>query len=692
MAPIGMANNAITGVADLHIDVIPQGLRISSHGISGILTLAFIRDGRWMPLPCSIEGHCVTAQVDGTRVSMTLRDCEPGIVAYELSLEAGIPTRVAIGLSMPGRQNYFHLIPACMFGDNNHAMAKPNEFPTLSAEICDDRAASSRWDFRADRAAMPVSMLCFDGGVAAVSICPYSDHQTHPEGFARNGVFSELPDRCGVTVGYGNFPLTFINKRNFGPPTEQLLSVAKVSGCIFLLSGSSRGIVHTVIRRLYRVLRHRPAFTRSPEIAMRGLAEAFATVNWQSAFQNYCNLKCAVPLDTALKPWRPLSEIGWTGGSVLAYPMLVTEKLLPEIKFPKRPTAILNDICAVYNSVSGLFSDVSGPALVNLPNGARIVSEGVNSWWSGFIPATMDRHCAYTNGQAAYYLLKSVHHALQADGAIQRRWVQAACRVLDTAVDLQRPDGAFGYLFSVTERKVVDWDGFAGCWFAAALVLAWKLTGKERYFTAATRGLAFYKPFVHALNCWGTPMDTWRSVDQEGVLAYIQACRYLFEFTGKDEYLEMLAAGAEYEFLWRYGYAVRPEFRPLAGSNWNSCGGSVTSASNPHIHPMGLVIGEPLEILAERIGDSYYKHRADDGLAWALNSLELYPEVMGYGRYGVISERFCPSDGFNEERYADSGTPASTWWSYNGWAAAATLEGVAESVFFDRRMAVDMHG
>ena len=57
--------------------------------------------------------------------------------------------------------------------------------------------------------------------------------------------------------------------------------------------------------------------------------------------------------------------------------------------------------------------------------------------------------------------------------------------------------------------------------------------------------------------------------------------------------------------------------------------------------------------------------------------MELYPEKAGYGRYGVLTERFCPSDGLLIERYPD-GTPASIWFSYNGWAAAAALEGLLD--------------
>ena len=36
-------------------------------------------------------------------------------------------------------------------------------------------------------------------------------------------------------------------------------------------------------------------------------------------------------------------------------------------------------------------------------------------------------------------------------------WVRTALRVLDTAIELQREDGAFGYIFSSREKKVIDY-------------------------------------------------------------------------------------------------------------------------------------------------------------------------------------------------------------------------------------------
>jgi hypothetical protein len=90
---------------------------------------------------------------------------------------------------------------------------------------------------------------------------------------------------------------------------------------------------------------------------------------------------------------------------------------------------------------------------------------------------------------------------------------------------------------------------------------------------------------------------------------------------------------------------------------------------------MSLIVAGEFAYLAAQTGDTYHRDRLADVVQWALNSIELYPAVMGYGRLGVMSERFCPSDGLLEERYPD-GTPASTWFTYNGWGAAAALEGL----------------
>ena len=87
---------------------------------------------------------------------------------------------------------------------------------------------------------------------------------------------------------------------------------------------------------------------------------------------------------------------------------------------------------------------------------------------------------------------------------------------------------------------------------------------------------------------------------------------------------------------------------------------------------MGVLITRDLKKLGEITGRKEHAMRSEDGLAWLMQTLELYPEKTGYGQYGVLSERWCPSDGLVTERDSD-GRPYSSWFSYNLWAAADAL-------------------
>jgi hypothetical protein len=647
---------------------------VELNGFRLTLSLLAWRDGGWVVLPAVRNGGSYRVEHRGLRAQLVL-EARGDAIDFSLSFTSPVRTRLRLRAALADEANRFHLIPGNIHGDNNAPHVRAGEFPVLSAERPAERNRSPLWEFRADRASHPVSILCCERGAVGLAIDPYSDCGESDDGVIRNGVFAELPDALGVSLGYGNDPLTFVEKTHFRPATADLCRSTAARGTIYAVPGAGRQAAHRIIRSLYDKLRDRPAHRRSHADALRALAETFAEVNWSPQLRQYTNRKCRVPVDTTLEPWRAIVEIGWTGGSMLAYPFVLSERLFPDLRMPKSGAAIFDEICGGWNDASGLINDTTlNRSTRNRPAGWN--ESEINGWWSGFLPQTRDNHCAYTNAHAAYYLLRT----LAVTGEDRPMWTRTALRVLDTAIALQRDDGAFGYIFSSREKKVIDFDGFAGCWFAAALPLAWRMTGEPRYRDAADRALGYYAPFVRELACWGSPMDTFKSIDSEGNLAFLRAARLMHEFTGEEHYLEMLRQGAGYEYLWRYGFRARPQCPPLKGSNWNSCGGTITSVSNPHLHPMGVVATSDLEYLARVTGDGYHHSRADDGIAWLLNTMELYPETTGYGPYGVLSERTCPSDGLLAEVYYDDNRPASTWWSYNAWAAGSAMEALGGDV------------
>ncbi len=651
---------------------------INLNGFQLTLSLHCIVHSHWIPLPLALTHSGAAFSYEGLSGQLLMKQSGDDQIDYKLEFKSPWQSRLRLSLSLADQADLFHLIPGVIFGDNNAAHVRPGEFPCLSNDNRYDRARSTLWELRADRASHPVSILCCNKGAAGIMIDPYSDDSDANEGFIRNGVFSGLPNVFGVSLGYGNSPMTFEEKTSFHASTFDLSRSVSASGSIFGIDGN-RLSAHTILRRIHGKMRTMPTFTKTDREALRALADTFANVNYSKEHEQYTNRKCQVPTNLEMKPWRAVVEIGWTGGSMMAYPFVLAEKIFNDLKMPKSGEKIFDEICSGHNPKSGLiFDTVINRYTKNRMEGWN--ASEINGWWSGFMAHTRDAHTAYTNAHVAYYLLRTLTHPKQDKPYLNSIWVKSALSILDTAIELQREDGAFGYIFSATEKKVTDFEGFAGCWFAAALPIAWKITGDEKYKKAAERAIDYYAKDVRNIMCWGSPMDTYKSVDSEGNLAFLRATRLMHEYTGEKKYLDLAIDSANYEYVWRYCFASRPQYKPLKGSNWNSCGGTITSVSNPHLHPMGVVATDDLEYLARVTGDDYHQQRADEGMSWIKNTMELYPDVMGYGCYGLLSERSCPSDGVLNERYADTGAPSSTWWSYNAWAAASAMEALAERI------------
>jgi hypothetical protein len=118
-----------------------------------------------------------------------------------------------------------------------------------------------------------------------------------------------------------------VEKTRFEAATSDLTQAAVARGTIFAIRSPGRGGVHQVVRALYEQMREVPSSQKSYEQALRALAEAFAEVNWDEEVGQYTNRKCEVPGDLTLRPWRAIVEIGWTGGSMLAYPFALAERI-----------------------------------------------------------------------------------------------------------------------------------------------------------------------------------------------------------------------------------------------------------------------------------------------------------------------------------------------------------------------------
>ncbi len=672
-----------------------QSGKLSFTNAPALLSLSAWLSNTWQQIPLSGTSNHLTAGAHGVKATLQLTQ-QGDDWNYKLTFTSPTPTRIKLALTLleaPAGDS-FHVIPGFIFGDNNLAKSEPGHYPNLTTAHPGNVSCSPYWETRADRASHPVSILCTQDLIIAASIDPYSDGAPVgaqvPETFIRNGLFSEIPGACGVTLGYGNLPSTFLNKDDWGAPTFHASTHATVSGSLFFRPTTQGGRlgVHDIIQAVYTHYRQTPASPVTHEAGITALVDAMVNINWHDATghnaqgsfagistpfhgatliaEHFTNMRCMDPEKKVLTAWRMVAEIGWSGGAAVAYPMLIAGQKLHNQAAIDRASFVLDWVAKSYNPASGLLWDLC----------EKNQAPRVNGWWAGYL--VKDVHSAYTIGNGAYYLLKAYRFAKNNMGQDHPQWLATALKALDTIISLQLDTGSYGFTYRADRPEVADKEGFAGAWFIPCLALATQLTGDQKYLASAKRAAAFYDQFVSKLQCWGTPMDTWKSPEQEGVLGFIRGARLLHQLTRDETYLAMLDRGAKYEYLWRYGFKARPQAKPLAGSHFNTCGGSITSVSNPHVHPMGLNIASELAYLARHSGNAYHAQRHDDGNNFALNIISLYPEVSGYGSLGVLTERFCPSDGLLIETYPD-GTPSSLWFSYNAWAATAAMEGLTET-------------
>ncbi len=646
-------------------------LRVASNKMCGLL-VAWV----WTPglnngtmLRFHAVGNVWRAEADGVNIAIAAlkitRDNETGHQRLRISITTNRTVRVELLLSPESSSgNAFHILPGVLFGDNNLPVSGPGHFPNLTDTESNDTSCSRAWRMRTDRAAAPVAMaLLPDGGHLALAAPPYLNASGR---LIRTGLVAELPGTVGVSIGYRNAPYTFVNKDLFSEPTEDYLPAGTDLNFdidLFLGNNTGRHVAFKILRELYPLYHQPPSSTSDTATCIQAIADTIVRDSWAGDRQVFQGVQVKGLPDQPLYRKVGGRAIAWVGGANVAYPLLQAGFRLNNPEWVTTAQLALNKIAANTNPANGLFFD----AFTESGNPT------VNCWWS--VVLNRDRHSAYTNAEATYYLLQAAWLTQTRTGTSVTAWTRPALAALETMLKLQRDDGHYGFAYEVDRVAVADWEGFAGCWWVPAMCAAYELTRDRRYLHSAQRAMDLYAVGVGQLEVWGTPMDAWKGNDEEGVLAFIRGARLLHQATGNDRYLDMLRLGAEYEFLWRYLFNAKPEAEPLKSAGWHSCGGSLTSVSNPHIHPMGLLIAPDLEYLADKTGDAHVASRLQDSLVWARNCLQLYPDKTGYGRFGWTGERYCPSDGLLIAKYAD-GSPASTELGLNLWAASAMLEGL----------------
>lgn len=575
-------------------------------------------------------------------------------------------------------------MPGFMYGRNRGDVEperRAHPFPRLRVGST-EKPYSDFWMVRSDRLSHPVSMMYTDGAVIGISANPYFTEQngeltdsriTPQDSVAQyNGYGCSLEqDQAAViyTVGYENAPIMYIDAATQTPrkPLAEncvtLPAGKEFTFTVYIYAYKANNIesINEVIKDQYARYHQSPRKAAGYEETVNDISSAIYNDSWVSGIKNYAT---QVFLKDGKVEHNPLASIGWTGGVEVATPQLLAALRTGDEQIRTQSIECIDNI--VKNSLN----PKSG-----LPYDA--FSDGkwtVHGWWSSQLP--VKGHTSYLAGHCTYYILKAYDYEKRYKNIEHKEWMTFVEGILKQFASTASADGEFPYVFSEETGQGIDYDSFAGAWCLASLLYYNAITGDDQYLDLCRKSEQhYYDAYLSKMECYGTPHDTYKAVDSEGILSYIKATKLLNQITSDPLYVERLGKALDYEFTFKFCYNVINFAQPLKKIGWSSCGGSITSTCNPHIHPMSSNVADEIIYYWQKSGDDYYKQRLDDVIGWGLQCHNRFDGEYDYGKKGWMSERYCYSEALLVERYP-SGDVASTWFCFLPWGASNIIEGL----------------
>ncbi|MCK5834982.1 MAG: hypothetical protein KAG98_04555, partial [Lentisphaeria bacterium] len=502
-----------------------ESVNVNIAGVETQIELAEWDGKAWKTLPVQVKGNTISS-IGDIAVECVLKP-ERSFISYELSLKSKNPTRIGLFLSLPElteESPVFHILPGLLFGDNNLANVKrAGDFHHLTKTRKGHRAFSPVWEFRADRAAMPLSAMCAKSSSIAVSIDPYATTESNrivPSGLRSALSSPDSPASCGVTLGYANYPYTYPFQTRFLPAKQATLKSATVKGRLYAEATSDRRSVNRFVRKEYTFCRSKQEIKQTRREAMVATANAMRDAQWSEKDGAFCNLYFQNGVK-GLKGVhrRTLQEIGWCGGPSIALPAIQAGIYLKDKKLLQQGLDTCNVVPTLLNPKSGFLYD----------NGMT-GNKSVDGWWSG--RSGRNRHWAYNNGSCISDLMTCAEVLETAGMKVPKAWDEIAEKVLDNMAALQLKDGNLGYSYATDRPAITDTHGCIGAWWIPGFAIASRRLNKPEYLKVARKALDYYHQYYKLLDVNGASMDTGKSPNEESAHAFIRAARVLHEMTG----------------------------------------------------------------------------------------------------------------------------------------------------------------
>ena len=595
--------------------------------------------------------------------------------------------RIALRADVPDGPVRFFL-PGFMYGTNRGEAPLVVDSKAPRLRMSSDFPASPWWMVRSDRLSHPCAMMLTGSRVLGLSASPYyvfRDGRRAAWQPGQSGDFDQyagfgcsLPDReVWYTLGYENAPWMFVDSHHILPrkqPDENCFRIGggetvTVSLRCFDIPAEGEREIHTVLKQVWELWHEPPRRQCSVYETVRDIATAISRDAWMP--ESHCYSGFVFDKGSHFET-RLLPSITWTNGLAAAVPMLFSARRL------RNKQMRIQALECIQHIVDHCVNPLNG-----LPYLAEQDGQWSNrGWWYDKQP--VPGHAAYLVGQAVYLVLKAYEHE-KANGTDHQDWLAFARRVIACTEKSRNTDGEYPYIFSEKTGAGLEYDSFSGAWCLAAAAYYCRLTGERTYLPGLLRSEKWYHDaYIRHAECYGGPLDIDKNIDSEGILSYIRAVRHLHEVLCLDtpagspaaeELMDHFRDALYYEFTFKFCYNSPVTVPPLSTAGWSSCGGSITSVTNPHIHPMSSSVTDEMAYYLRFRDDGYVRGRLRDTVLWSCQCHNTFDGEYGYGKTGWMSERFCHSEGLLTEKQPD-GSPASTWFALMPWACGSILEGL----------------
>jgi len=618
----------------------------------------------------------------------------------KITLENLLHTRwsgvIKIELSKKG-ENPRYFLPAFLYGRNRGEVPQrvENQFPRIRKE--QDCPSSPEWMIRADRISHPAAIIFDEGNIWGIAASPYfimdegEKKQWQPDrvgsfyqyaGFGCSYLVEveQVQEKLCYTLGYENAPWLFVDSHHIkerASMSEQnsftIEAGERISIVLEVYEGKAESelAVHTILKDIYIKYHQKPRVGDTIEETVKLMSGAVAKDCWEEDKMMYAAQVFETEQEGCYR-YNELGSFSWTNGLSVAVPQLIAAIRIRDEEIRKQALECIHGI------ISGSMNERSG-----FPYTAYTEGHWSNhGWWFDLMETS--GHSSYIVGQGIYYLLKAYEYEKRLMDCDREEWLAYAEPIIEYMEGSKNQDHEYPYIWSETTGAGLEYDSFSGTWCLAAIAYYSYLTGEKHYIRGLIESEAhYYEAYVRKVECYGTPLDTSKAIDSEGILAYIRAMKYLYLLTKDEKYLDHMRDGLYYEYTFKFIYNVPIQVAPLSKVGWSSCGGSVTSTCNPHIHPMSSSIVDEMLFYLERRADNYIYTRMLDTIGWGCQCHNTYEKEYDYGHRGWMSERFCYSEGLLTENYP-TGEPSSTWFCLMPWAVGSILEGLAGD-YWERR-------